>query len=179
VNLTLTTPGLREVDQLRCDTLVLHHFVSDRPLRGLAGFVDWRLNGFLSRLLLSGWVTGELQESVLMPGGQRLGVERILLMGLGHRSDYSPDRFRMVSLHTLGVLGKLGVSDFALSLPGLDALKIGSRQAVEIFLTALHQTYVTPRLASLDLQVSFVVPKAVFRDVSDPVESFERQYARR
>lgn len=66
-----------------CDTLVVPVPADERPLRGEAGWVDWRVCGAISRQLASGYVGGERGEAVLLPAPRPLGAARILLVGLG------------------------------------------------------------------------------------------------
>ena len=51
MNFKAVQPSLPRIDELTYDTLVLAHFADERPLRGVGGLIDWRLNGALSRLL--------------------------------------------------------------------------------------------------------------------------------
>jgi len=44
---------LESLDRLSVDVLVLGPFEGERPLRGTAGYCDWRLNGRLSRMLMN------------------------------------------------------------------------------------------------------------------------------
>jgi hypothetical protein len=179
LSFSTTTPGLAELDALTQDTLLLHHFVEDRPLRGLAGFADWRLNGWLSRVVLRGWTTGKFRETLLMPAGHRLPASRILLVGLGHRDEYTPERMRHVCLHTLEVLRKMRAASVALDLPGLDALKISSRQAVDMWLTAFHQLILAPADREVHFDVRFVLPQKALQDATDTIQSFQIKYLRR
>lgn len=179
MKLTTLTPGLSQLDSIHHDTLVLHHFVEDRPLKGLAGFVDWRLNGWLSRLLVRGWTSARFRETLLIPGGARLRVNRLLLVGLGSRDDYNPERLRLVSLHVMDVLRRMRVTEFALGVPGLEALKVGPRQAADTLLTAFHQTMIAPTDEEQDFDVCFLVPESAMQDVVDPIHSFEVRYRRR
>ena len=57
-----------------------------RPLRGVAGLVDWRLCGELSAALQSGTLHGQVGERLLMSTRQRLGASRLLLFGAGPAS---------------------------------------------------------------------------------------------
>ena len=54
-----------------------------RPLKGVAGFLDWRLCGGLSESLEAGHYLGEIDETMLVPTGGRLGRRRLFLFGLG------------------------------------------------------------------------------------------------
>jgi len=65
------------------DTLVVPLPSDERPLRGDAGEVDWRVCGAISRMLLSGEVTGTAGEAILLPGLRPLRVARVLLLGIG------------------------------------------------------------------------------------------------
>ena len=77
-------PSLLAVDDLTdIDTLVVMLTEDTRPLRGGAGFVDWRMCGHLSRLLLDEVASGTAGEHVLLPAGANLPVARILLFGCG------------------------------------------------------------------------------------------------
>ena len=66
-----------------CDTLVIPVPADERPLRGEAGLVDWRVCGAISRQLADGFVAGKRGEAVLLPAPRPLRASRLLLMGLG------------------------------------------------------------------------------------------------
>jgi hypothetical protein len=55
----------------------------ERPLRGAAGLVDWRLCGALSRLIRARRTRGARGDAVLMPADGGLLAERVLALGLG------------------------------------------------------------------------------------------------
>ena len=66
------------------DLAVLPVFADERPLVGLAGLVDWRASGRLSRLLLRGHLSGAPGERLLTPGGSALPARRLVLLGAGN-----------------------------------------------------------------------------------------------
>lgn len=66
-----------------CDTLVVPLPSDERPLRGEAGWVDWRVCGAISKQIASGYVDGARGEAVLLPAPRPLTASRILLVGLG------------------------------------------------------------------------------------------------
>lgn len=80
------------LERANADLLTAGLFSDDRPLRGGAARVDWRLCGLISQMLLRGRITGERGEAVLLPSTGQLASPRILLLGLGKRS-----QFRMAS----------------------------------------------------------------------------------
>lgn len=65
------------------ETLAVPVPEDERPLRGNAGFVDWRLGGEISRQLQSGFVSGRTGEALLLPAQRPFAAARILLFGLG------------------------------------------------------------------------------------------------
>lgn len=178
MNLYVVPPALAELDQLDHETLVVSHFKEDRPLRGLAGLVDWRMNGTLNRYVRQGRTTGEAQELVMVPGHARLPYTRILVLGLGERRGYSPEQYRQASTFVLSRLRMLNATRFTLPLPGIDALRIPPRQAMSLFLTAFHDAFVATKVNDLDFDVCLVVPKELHPDVKDPLDTYVRQHRR-
>ena len=63
--------------------LALGIFEDEKPPRGIGGFIDWRLNGMLSREIKSGRISGGFKEKVIIPFPGRIGSEILLLFGLG------------------------------------------------------------------------------------------------
>jgi hypothetical protein len=74
-------PG--SVVEAPADTILALVPEDERPLRGDAGLIDWRLCGLVSEHLRTGYVTGQLGEAVLLPGDRPLSPARILLVGAG------------------------------------------------------------------------------------------------
>lgn len=121
-------------DESSRDCLVLPVFKDDRPLRGAAGLADWRLCGKLSRLIRASRASAEAGETLILPPGRRLRFGRLLWFGLGDARSYSDDRFRKDLAWILGVVTKLGVTDWSLQMPGRASGLIGARRAIEILL---------------------------------------------
>lgn len=72
-----------------CDAMVLPVFEDMRPLMGLSGRADWRLRGGLSRLLKGKVFSGLKDETCLVPSQGLLPADKLVLLGLGPRDDYS------------------------------------------------------------------------------------------
>jgi hypothetical protein len=121
-------------DEAQRDTIVLPVFKSDRPLRGAAGLVDWRLCGRLSRLVRANRATGEAGETIMLPPGRRLRFKKIVWFGLGDAKGYTEDRFRGDLSWIADVVAKAGVADWTLQMPGRASGLIGARRAIEIVL---------------------------------------------
>jgi len=121
-------------DEQPRDCLVLPVFKDDRPLRGAAGLADWRMCGRLSNLIKANKAGAEQGESMLMPPGRRLPFAKILWFGCGEAKGYSDARFKTDLAWILSVVGKAGVTEFAIQPPGRASGLIGARRAVELML---------------------------------------------
>jgi len=109
------TPGARQ----RIDLALVAYFEDERPLRGLAAFLDWRSDGRLTRMLRSGWCTGRAGESVLMPGTRGLPCERIVLFGLGPSSAFGAEQARVTAAAAVDLVRKLLPRSVLFAMPGL------------------------------------------------------------
>jgi len=82
------------VERVRADLLVAPFFAGERPLRGAAGRLDWRLCGHLSEMLRRSAFEGAPGDLILVPTGASARAPRALLVGLGERSEFSPRQLR-------------------------------------------------------------------------------------
>lgn len=110
---------LAGLDRLDWDAMAVFVPKDVRPLRGVAGFLDWRTNGALSRLLMSGTFSGEVGEVVLAPTRGRLGNRRCFLFGLGAVEECQSDRLRQVSQQAVAVLEKARATPCAFAAPSV------------------------------------------------------------
>mgnify|MGYP001592469600 CR=1 FL=1 len=75
------------LDSARQSKLFITSFYEDeRPLQNTTGKLDWRLRGALSKYILSGWITGTLEETIYIPVKYHTGFCHLLLVGLGKRA---------------------------------------------------------------------------------------------
>jgi hypothetical protein len=120
----LIEPTLEAVDAIDADTLVLHMTSDVRPLAGMASYVDWRMCGHLSDLVIRGVITGAKGEVVLLPTHGRIPAGRIFVFGWGPSSsmlDGATDRIKA----SLEVLAKAKVQKMAVALPEPAARLVG------------------------------------------------------
>jgi len=124
VDLRFTTPSLRKLDLAGTEVLVACLSSDERPPHGVAGLVDFRLSGRLSRLLQKGFATGALGEVVLVPGKPKLPFDKVLLFGIGERAAFDEARFGSVVQKILDTLASLRARAAVVELPGrhFDAL---------------------------------------------------------
>ncbi len=174
MKLRMTQPRLESLDDLggepqvgvqRC--LVLTSFSDDRPLRGLTGLVDWRLNGQLSRLMLKDFIDCHYQEAMLTPIPGRLPFERLLLVGMGRRGEFNAQRFEDVCRFCFKTLAEMEVLHFAMTLPGRVGLDVGLRQALAGWRRALSESFMPKELRELD--VTILETPEVQRELAEPM----------
>ncbi len=73
------------LERIRADVLVVGVAPTDRPLRGGAGYADWRLCGGLWKLVSSGRISGARGQASLVIPGRGLQTRLLLVLGLGPR----------------------------------------------------------------------------------------------
>jgi len=122
------------VDVQECDILVTGFFKDERPLKGSSGWIDWRLNGMLSRFLMEKRLTGDWKETTLIPSQGRIIPRMILLLGLGEVKEYSYLRLRELPPHLLETLKKLGTLNVCLSLPYEEGYGVDSGKLAEVLI---------------------------------------------
>lgn len=129
---------LRALDRASGDVVVGSMFEDERPPRGVAALVDWRMSGGLSARCLDGFLTGARGERFLMPGRPRLPFEKVLLFGLGTRTEFDEPRYADALTAIFEALSGLQARRVAIELPGRHEGKIASQRALEILLQFLE-----------------------------------------
>jgi hypothetical protein len=130
VNLSTEKPDL---PQHRC--LVLGIFSDEKPPRGICGFIDWRLNGFISRQIKQGRITGEFREKVVIPFPRRIGAEILFLFGLGPLTEFNYDRIYASAGQIVEAVDGMRLTDFAFDLPGENRSGLTTAGIVEAMMT--------------------------------------------
>jgi hypothetical protein len=123
-----------EPDRIRVDLGLIPVFADERPLQGLAGLMDWRRSGRISSLVRSGFCTGAAGERVLMPGCAGLPVERVVLVGLGPRSEFDADAARRVAGDLVATATGLSAARVLVALPSH-----AERRPAELLFAALTE----------------------------------------
>jgi len=106
---------LRRVDTLNFDAIVLPIFQEKTQLLGVAGLLDWRLCGRLSRLLVEEKFEGRDKEVILLSYASKIGQKNLFLYGLGQtrKLDASTSRDRLIRM--LDVSAKSGAKSTAIA----------------------------------------------------------------
>lgn len=134
MDLRFTTPDLRALDQIGTEILVAGLAEDERPPHGVAGLVDWRLAGRISRLMKQGFATGQLGEVVMVPAKPRLPFEKVLLFGVGPKPEFEDAVFRSVVQRMLDTLAGLRARSAVVELPGRHFGALSAEKAADVLL---------------------------------------------
>ncbi|HYO94255.1 MAG TPA: M17 family peptidase N-terminal domain-containing protein [Polyangiaceae bacterium] len=134
MDLRFTLPSLRKLDLSGTEVLVAALAAAERPPHGVAGLVDWRLAGRVSRLIQEGFATGRIGEVLLVPGKPKLPFDKVLLFGMGPLGQYSELAFRAVLQNMLHTLEGLRARTAVVELPGRHRDVITAERAADILL---------------------------------------------
>lgn len=137
IHIHFAAPDMAQLDQLRCEALVVTFFADERPLRGVGGLLDWRMCGFPSRRMLEGFIAGDPGESVLLSARGRLPLDKVLMVGLGAEEPFTVEDATARLSSVLGALRGMGVRTVAMVLPGRSTERLGAAQAMEALVAAL------------------------------------------
>lgn len=153
----LAKPTLESLDELSSDSISLFLFDDVRPLRGLAGLVDWRLGAAISRQIEAGWITRKPGERFILPAHNKLPVNKVVGFGLGPTSSFNPSLVHALVLDAFRVLKEAGAHGTILSAPGRAEGLVSDMESLEAVCQALDP--------SLDFDEIIIVDS--FRRVQD------------
>jgi hypothetical protein len=139
VDIHFVLPEIRHLDRLKSEALSLPFFSDERPLHGVLGLVDWRMHGRISRLIVSGRISGSSDEITLVPARPRLTFEKVLLFGLGPREAFTAEVYERTTARILSTLTRARVRASAVVLPGRSLGLIDPVSAMESFLQIAAQ----------------------------------------
>jgi hypothetical protein len=134
VELRFTLPSFRKLDLLGTEVIIAAVAEDEQPPHGLAGLLDWRLSGRISRLMERDFITGKVGEVALVPGKPKLPFDKVLLFGVGQREHFSEPVYRVIVEKMLATLEGLRVRSAVVQLPGRHFDGIRADRAADILL---------------------------------------------
>jgi hypothetical protein len=137
VELRFLAPELRHLEEASAEVCACSIWSDERPMRGFAGLLDWRLGGRLSALLQSGFMRGDLGETLLVPGKPQVPFEKVLVVGLGPRGAFADATFRRAILHIARALEGMRVRRAVIELPGRASGAIDPEHAITLTLDCM------------------------------------------
>lgn len=137
MDLRFLPPEPRHLDEASAEVCACTVWSDERPVRGFAGLLDWRLGGRLSALLKSGFVHGDRGEVLLVPGKPHVPFEKVLVVGLGARSGFGQSAFREAIVLIARALEGMRVRRAVIELPGRATGAIEPELAVALTLDSV------------------------------------------
>jgi len=134
MDLRFVAPDIRSLDETAAELCACCIWSDERPMRGLAGLLDWRLAGRLSAMQKRGFLFGKRGEVLLVPGKPHIPFEKVLVLGLGARSAFCEGDFRdAVGLLARTLVG-VRVRKAIVELPGRVGDAVDPERAVTLAL---------------------------------------------
>lgn len=137
VDVRFVAPDLRRLDEVSAEVIACGVYKDERPLRGLAGLVDWRLAGRLARLAKDAFLVGDRDEVLALPARPRLPFDKCLVVGLGARRSFDEAACRKAFARILDALTGLHVKKAVVEIPGRGDDAISPEQAADVLFDAV------------------------------------------
>jgi hypothetical protein len=88
----------QDIKSIESDAVIVGFYEDVRPLKSIAGQLDWLLCGSLSRLITEKRMRGTLGEVALLSNRGKIQAGKIFLVGLGPRSEFSCAALKSVAM---------------------------------------------------------------------------------
>ncbi len=83
-----------DIKKIDAEAVVVGFYEDVRPLKGLAGELDWLLCGSLSNLIIGNKLKGSLGEVALLSSQEKIPAKKIFVVGLGPKRLFSAESGR-------------------------------------------------------------------------------------
>ena len=153
--------------------LALGIFADEKPPRGICGFIDWRLNGFISRAIKEKRIQGELEEKIIIPFPARIGSEMLLLIGLGKVAELNYDKIYNAAYNIAQTVEKIGLDSFAFDLHGDGRSRLVTSNIMEAMITGFFDFLSTDINKLSAINACAVAPSASFTSVFQGIRQFK------
>ncbi|MEN6620403.1 MAG: M17 family peptidase N-terminal domain-containing protein [Smithella sp.] len=160
-------------DLPRHKCLVLGIFSDERPPRGICGFIDWRINGFISREIKAGRIKGEFREKVIIPFPGRIGTEILFLFGLGRLAEINYEKIYTSSYEIAEAVAGMKINDFAFDLQGENRSNLALAAVVESMITGYFDYFSRDVEKLADMTVRMVSSITNLKQISIGIQRFK------
>lgn len=168
LNLSIENPDL---PKHKC--LALGVFADEKPPRGVCGFIDWRLNGMISREIKQGRIGGDFEEKILIPFPGRIGAEMLLLFGLGNIADINYDKIYNAAYLVTQAVDGMAMDSFAFDLYGEGRSNLVTANIVEAVVTGMFD-YLSSNIGKLsEMKACAVTSSSSLQAVSQGIRQFK------
>jgi len=113
---------LQDMNKLETGGLIVGFFEDVRPLKGLAGELDWLLCSSLSALIIKNKLRGALGELALLTSRGKVPASKIFMLGLGPRRSVSPETVQEAARSAAAAAVGAGLTSAAIEYLGTPEL---------------------------------------------------------
>jgi len=166
------TVSSKDIDSIETSAIVLLFFHDERPLKGSAGLADWRMNGAISRLIISERINGNNGETTLVVPNRRILGDKILMIGLGNSSELTKDKIEEAAESVVDHLVGIGVKDFAIAVPHTGPASLKASEIIEALIRGMKKINRKPGELTATLQVE----KEDLMEVKTTIESLRKRF---
>jgi hypothetical protein len=153
--------------------LALGIFADEKPPRGICGFIDWRLNGMISREIKQGRINGEFKEKIVIPFPQRIGAEILLLFGLGNSHDVNYDKIYNAAYLIAEAVHGMALRSFAFELFGEGRFNLVTSNITEAMVTGFFDFLSADIEKIANMTACIVTSPAHLQEVSLGIQQFK------
>ncbi len=119
------------IRRTRADAIVMGVFEGIKRPRGDVSTVNKALEGAVSQLIHEGEIKGKLCEVTVIHSLGKITPERVVLIGLGKRSELTLEKIRIAAAEASRILQKKGVKHIAIAPLGAGLNKISFQSAAQ------------------------------------------------
>lgn len=168
INLSTENPDL---PKHKC--LALGIFADEKPPQGICGFIDWRLNGMISREIKQGRIGGEYAEKIVIPFPRRIGAEILFLFGLGNVTQINYDKIYNAAYTIAQSVDGMSLNSFAFDLYGEGRFNLVTSNIVEAIITGMFD-FLSKDIEKLSkMNVCAVTSSANVQEFSRGIKQFK------
>jgi Cytosol aminopeptidase family, N-terminal domain len=142
----------QKASKIHAEVVVAGFFQDDRPLAGLCAELDWIHGGIISHMILRGKIHGNLKETALLATQRKLHAHKILLIGLGKKTQSSLKTLQDVYSHIARTLLHLHVKDCAVEVFHQAGFTSDNTRILETVLMGLGAA------SGQEMEISLLVP---------------------
>lgn len=139
MELAFSAGTLGALDTSSADVIACGLFEDDRPMRGLAAVVDYRLAGRMHGYVRRGELTGVADEAFLFPPRPRLGAEKLVVFGWGKSSELDEAASARAVDRLVRTLVGLGAKRAVVELPGRTRGILDAELAATLFFRSVEE----------------------------------------
>jgi leucyl aminopeptidase len=109
---------IEDITQVQTGALIVNHFENVSQLEGATASLDKALKGAISALIEQGDIKGKPGEITLIPTLGAIPAKRVAVIGLGKKTDLTPNKIRAAMAEICRWLRQRGVNDIATLIHG-------------------------------------------------------------